>query len=50
MICCGIDQSLAAWLAEQDDYQDVEVPPVLSLIALIAASLALALAATLGHV
>lgn len=49
MICCGIDPSLAAWLAEQEDQHDVQVPPVLPLLILIATSLALALAVTLGH-
>jgi hypothetical protein len=44
-----MDPTLAAWLAEQDDLPQVEVPPILPLIVLIASSLALALAATLGH-
>ena len=49
MICCGIDPSLAAWLAEGDDHVPADDPPVAALVILVLASLALALAAVFDH-
>lgn len=49
MICCGIDPSLAAWLAEGEDYAPADDPPLAPLVILMLASLALALDTVFGH-
>lgn len=49
MICCGIDPSLAAWLAESDNIVPEEEPPLVPLVILAVASVALPLIALFGH-